>query len=107
MSPAAPGWTIGFHCQQAVEKSYKGALVLGDLAPPRTHDLVRLDELLREHGLSPPLEAMALERLFPFAIHDKYPRLQMVPIDRDQAAALLVHAQQATRWLANLLVDQA
>jgi HEPN domain-containing protein len=102
MSAAAPGWTIAFHCQQAVEKSYKGALAAAHVSPPRTHDLVRLDELLRELGLAPPLGPERLALLFPFAIHDKYPRLQVTPIERAEAQALLADAKLAVQWLAEL-----
>ncbi len=31
----ARGWTIAFHCQQAVEKAYKGALVFTGRAAPQ------------------------------------------------------------------------
>ncbi|SHJ42520.1 HEPN domain-containing protein [Hymenobacter daecheongensis DSM 21074] len=37
---------VGFHCQQAVEKLLKAALVGAHVAFPCTHDLVRLAELL-------------------------------------------------------------
>ena len=33
---------IGFHCQQAVEKCLKAFLVLHDIEPPRSHDLLYL-----------------------------------------------------------------
>lgn len=102
-SPAVPGWTIGFHCQQAVEKAYKGALAERGLPPPRTHDLVRLDEQVRELGLDPPLAVERLELLFPFAIHDKYPRLHMSPIPRSDAIELIEDARQAVDWLTDLV----
>jgi HEPN domain-containing protein len=35
---------VSFHCQQAVEKALKAALVAAETRPPRTHDLVRLCE---------------------------------------------------------------
>lgn len=38
--------TIAFHCQQAVEKYIKAALVFYDLQPPKSHDLIYLLELL-------------------------------------------------------------
>lgn len=54
---------IGFHCQQAVEKTLKGLYVArtGEV-PPRTHDLARLaravvppeDARLRQHQASWP-----------------------------------------------------
>lgn len=35
-----------FHVQQGVEKLMKGLLILRGVVPPKTHDLVRLDQLL-------------------------------------------------------------
>lgn len=102
-SEAAPGWTIGFHCQQAVEKAYKGAIADRGQPPPRTHDLVRLDEQVHDLGLQPPLAVERLELLFPFAIHDKYPRLHMSPIPRADAIGLIEDARQAVDWLAVLV----
>jgi len=38
--PQVHGWTIAFHCHQAVEKAYKGALIMHGCATlPRTHKL--------------------------------------------------------------------
>lgn len=38
---------VCFHAQQAVEKLMKAVLIRRKVLPPRTHDLVLLDELLR------------------------------------------------------------
>lgn len=38
--------TIAFHCQQAVEKYIKAALVFYDIQTPKSHDLIYLFELL-------------------------------------------------------------
>lgn len=38
---------VCFHAQQCVEKLMKAVLTSRGQQPPRTHDLVRLDELLR------------------------------------------------------------
>jgi HEPN domain-containing protein len=37
---------ICFHAQQGVEKLMKGLLILRGVIPPKTHDLVQLNELL-------------------------------------------------------------
>ena len=38
---------VCFHAQQCVEKLMKGLLIHLGMDPPRTHNLVRLDELLK------------------------------------------------------------
>lgn len=101
--PAVHGWAIAFHCQQAVEKAYKGALIWRGHEAPRIHDLVALEEILRRAGLIGPLPPDALDLLTPFAINDKYPRLTIVPISREDAIALIASARLAVDWLAGLL----
>lgn len=43
--------TVGFHCQQAVEKYLKGILVASALAAPFIHNLVLLMKPLQEAGI--------------------------------------------------------
>jgi HEPN domain-containing protein len=45
---------LGFHLQQAVEKSLKAVLVLTGAEAPATHNLVELVDRLRGAGLEPP-----------------------------------------------------
>jgi HEPN domain-containing protein len=65
--------SIGFHCQQCVEKYLKGRLEEAGLNAPRTHDLVVLLQLLL------PLESLwssfapALRRLNDYAVKFRYP----------------------------------
>lgn len=101
--PSARGWTIAFHCQQAVEKAYKGALLLAGQPAPRTHSLVLLDELLIGFGISGPIAAGDLDLLTPFAVSDKYPILTMSPIGREDASAFLDVARAAVHWLRGLV----
>lgn len=97
------GWAIAFHCQQAVEKSYKGAIVLQNSAPPKTHNLATLEDAIVTLGLTGPLAVGLLDALTPFAVDDKYPRLAMVPISREEAYALVPAAQAAVDWLSRLI----
>ena len=39
---------VCYHCQQSVEKAMKAVLIHNAVAPPYVHDLLCLDELLRE-----------------------------------------------------------
>jgi HEPN domain-containing protein len=65
--------SIGFHCQQCVEKYLKARLEEGSLRAPKTHDLMVLLQLLL------PLEplwasfAPALRRLNDYAVKFRYP----------------------------------
>ena len=46
--PDVPGWVLGFHAQQSVEKALKAVLSAAGITYPRTHNLVMLVELLRQ-----------------------------------------------------------
>ena len=65
--------SIGFHCQQCVEKYLKARLEEAGLVAPRTHDLVALLQLLL------PIEplwasfASALRGLNDYAVRFRYP----------------------------------
>lgn len=97
--PQAPGWAIAFHCQQAVEKAYKGALVLHGIAPPKTHSLLYLQQLLLEIGVASPLAPAVLGPLTEFAVREKYPILLGQPIVREDAADFIAVAIVAVQWL--------
>lgn len=94
-----PGWIIGFHAQQAVEKALKGALALASVEPPRTHDPLRLDALARQAGEIPPLTDEELVSLARFAVEDRYPVLDAPRISREDASRLVPLAERAVAWL--------
>lgn len=60
-----------FHLQQCVEKALKGALVLRGVAPPRTHDLRVLRQLLGP--ICDGLDQDAMDALIAFAVLLRYP----------------------------------
>jgi HEPN domain-containing protein len=68
----APTWVIGFHAQQAVEKSVKSVLTRHEIEFPRTHNLSMLIELLRLHAITLPPDADDLARLTPFGVALRY-----------------------------------
>lgn len=68
---ATPGWVLGFHAQQAVEKALKAALTAAGLAYPRTHNLVMLAELLRPRCALPP-DSDDFGQLVPFGVVLRY-----------------------------------
>jgi len=55
--PAVSQWTIGFHAQQAVEKSLKAVLMWHAVRYPFTHDIAALLKLFRLAGLLLPPDA--------------------------------------------------
>ena len=70
--PDAPGWVLGFHAQQGVEKALKAVLSGAGLAYPRTHNLVMLAELLRTGALPLPPDAEDFGGLVPFGVALRY-----------------------------------
>lgn len=79
-----PAWVIGFHCQQAIEKALKAQFLDAAVEPPRIHDLLRLNELVRLAGLPQCVPDQLLEALLPFAVADRYPVLSAPVRMRDE-----------------------
>lgn len=52
--PQTPAWILGFHAQQAVEKSLKAVLAFHDIEYPPTHNLAALLVLLSANGIGLP-----------------------------------------------------
>ncbi len=67
-----PGWILGFHAQQAVEKTLKAVLTNSGFEYPRTHDLSLLLSLLADNGLPAPPDAEQIRRLTPFGVFSRY-----------------------------------
>ena len=64
---------IGFHAQQAVEKSLKAVLVHAGITPPRTHDLVSLHNMCTQQAQVYFDRLDICARLTPYAIDHRYP----------------------------------
>lgn len=71
----APGWVLGFHAEQAVEKALKAVLSNAGIAYPRTHNLVMLVELLRQAQQPLPPDADDLGQLVPYGVVLRYEEL--------------------------------
>jgi HEPN domain-containing protein len=84
-----PVWTLGFHAQQAVEKSIKAVLAANSVLYPPSHDIERLLQLLTDAKLPLPPDSDKLPGLTPFAAALRYEDdlgvEQNVPLDRDWA----------------------
>ncbi len=63
---------VAFHAQQASEKAMKSLLLLHEIEPPRTHDLVALRELLPD-GTRAKRHRLGLDRLSDYASEARYP----------------------------------
>jgi HEPN domain-containing protein len=91
---------VGFHAQQAIEKSLKVALVLADIDFPRSHDLRELADVALESGVEVPRSIQDARWLTPWAAQLRYEMLE--PLDRDAALSV---ASDAVSWAAALLTD--
>ncbi|MCC6474793.1 MAG: HEPN domain-containing protein [Burkholderiales bacterium] len=100
--PDAPGWVLGFHAQQGVEKALKAVLSAAGVEYPRTHNLVMLAELLRGASSPVPLDADDLGVLVPFGVALRYEvgLGDEPPVDADRLEAVV---SQAIDWATGRL----
>ncbi len=89
---------VGFHAQQAVEKSIKAVLALRGHDIPRTHDLVLLTRLVSEDD-NPPTELEQAQSLSPWAVAMRYDEME-ASLDRDAAIRI---ADAALGWATTLV----
>lgn len=85
---------VGFHAQQAVEKSLKAVLAVRGLEIPRTHDLELLMRRLQTGPQKPPDEMMEVKSLSPWAVTMRYDEMEAT-LDREVALAL---AESSVEW---------
>ena len=104
--PASPDEIIGFHAQQAVEKSLKAVLTNSAVYYGRTHDLGTLLGLLQSNNILFPVELEEVGRLTPFATRFRYadmaPELGK-PFDRLWAHELV---RKVRAWAESTLSDK-
>lgn len=89
---AAPGMAdtvIGFHAQQACEKCLKAVLATQGTEIPRTHDLLRLIELLEAQGIAVPASAQWIDALNPYAVEARYGMVEPGKLDRQRTLATI------------------
>lgn len=91
---------LGFHAQQAVEKSLKAALAFRAVDFPYTHDLDGLLELCQTNGLEVPPELEDVDRLSPYGVHMRYGTSHAARLDREQA---LLWATSAVQWAQDVI----
>ena len=91
---------VGFHAQQAVEKSIKAVLSARGIEFRRTHDLVFLLEVLGGNGLPPPPGADWLDELNPYTVEARYGTVEPDRLDRQRA---LQSSAQVIEWADTLV----
>jgi len=101
---AADVETFGFHAQQSVEKALKSWLALHGVLYPRTHDLDRLFDLLRDQGAVVPAEFDPLCILTDFGVAFRYEAYEEPdePFDR---LAMIEHVDRLLKFVIKLLPD--
>lgn len=72
LAHGGPVSSVGFHCQQAVEKMLKAVLVSKGVNVPKVHDLMHLRQLLEEVGEQMPADFSDLDLLDPYAVDERY-----------------------------------
>jgi HEPN domain-containing protein len=86
---------VGFHAQQAVEKSLKAILAARSLEFPFIHDIGGLADLCAEAGASLPTELDGVDRLTPYAAGLRYDDDQPSIVARETAS---IWATAAVVW---------
>lgn len=91
---------VGFHCQQAVEKSLKSVLAENDVDFPNTHDLAELTELLNDIEVDGPISTDDIGYLKPWAVELRYDILFDQRIDRSRVVGA---ANAAVTWASDCI----
>ncbi len=71
-NPLVSPWTVGFHAQQAVEKSLKAAFAHRAIRYPFIHDIEALVVIVKNESLPLPRDSEELSCLTPFAALFRY-----------------------------------
>jgi HEPN domain-containing protein len=93
---------LGFHAQQAVEKSIKAVLAAREIEYGKTHQLHYLIRLLDEHEIEAPSFVADAVELNPWAVEFRYEDDDEPPLDRH---ATLSFIEDVRRW-AGAAVEQ-
>jgi HEPN domain-containing protein len=96
--PNVAPWIIGFHCQQAAEKSLKAVLVRRGVHFRKIHDLFRLIQLFENTDVTLPEWSGYIDVLNPFAVEARYSTLLPDDFDPYEASRL---AREVRDWARN------
>lgn len=92
---------VGFHAQQAVEKSIKAVLAVHEVEYGKTHQLNYLVGQLTENGLDLPPSVIEADELSPWAVEFRYETDPEPPLDRLTTLRLI---EDIWRW-ANAVIE--
>jgi hypothetical protein len=92
---------VGFHAQQAIEKTIKAVLSHNQIAYPRVNDLDRLLHLLETEQITQPPGAQQMGSLTPWATHLRYED-PPEPISLDRPATITLVDDMAD-WASALI----
>lgn len=96
--------TICYHCQQAIEKMLKGALVGYGMKIQKTHDLGLLAEQLQEFVEISEEHLEMCDNLTPYGVKIRYP--QELFIEEHHVVKALKDTKNLFAWLKQLLLGQ-
>ena len=90
-----------YHTQQCAEKSFKAYLAAKNIEPPRTHDLLELNNLCVDQ--EPEFSTMRQYCIFlnPYGVHIRYPN--ELAVDDDIAKLAILYAQKVYDFCDNLI----
>lgn len=80
---------IGFHAQQAIEKSLKAVLSHAGVAFRRPHDIAELLDLIADASLPKPPHADQLDELNPYAVEMRYGLIEPSGLNRPYTLQLM------------------
>ena len=92
-----PTEIIAFHCQQAVEKYLKGALVVLDVEPPYIHDLDDLCLLAEKHRASFANILSLCTIITHFSVRPRYDR--GIDLSEEDMKLVLAHTKTIKEFL--------
>ena len=104
--PDGPTDTVGFHAQQAVEKSLKALLTFHQLDFPKTHDLVRLSDLAMRFVDDLGRFRERFAELSAYAVEIRYPGDWSEP-SREEAQEALSSAEEVMNLLKQKLAESS
>ncbi len=101
---AVPDDVIGFHAQQAIEKSIKAVLTWHGIVYRRTHDLLEIAGICQDSGIEIPLNIEKLALLNPFAVEFRYGFAEEIEETLERRDARLI-AEEGLAWANEIVTD--
>ena len=102
--PSSDDEAVGFHAQQSIEKCLKAVLSVNEIAFRKTHDLVELADLLRDHKKFLPPDVDSFDTLNPYSVTLRYDLLETEPaaLERDHVLKIVAEVRN---WAERELLE--